>query len=152
MSAVTLVRLKASMRVLGPSSDSAFEFALQAVLVLNLADAVLTSWWVSTGWATEANPLMNQVLELGVGPFLLTKAILGMTAVVILKAHRTHVLSRIGVVAILAVYLGVIGLHVAHGAQRLNEGTLVATADGQSLFPDQVEAPQSHYGTQNLWP
>ncbi len=127
MSAVTTItRIKSS---LFESHGTPFEIALQAVLVLNIGDAVLTSWWVATGWATEANPLMNRVLELGIGPFLFTKAIVGMTAVLILKLHRKHLLSRIGVIAILTAYLAVIGLHLAHGAQRISEGTMIASSD-----------------------
>ena len=129
MSAVTIARVKAA---LNESAGAPFEIALQAVLILNIGDAVLTSWWVATGWATEANPLMNRVLELGIGPFLFTKAVIGMTAVLILKAHQKHLLSKIGLVAILAAYLAVIGLHLSHGAHRLNEGTLIASIDGDS--------------------
>ncbi len=106
-----------------------FEVALQAVLILNIGDAVLTSWWIATGWATEANPLMNRVLELGIGPFLFTKAMVGMIAVMILKTHRAHLLSRVGIVAILVAYVAVMGHHLAHGAQRLSEGTMIASAD-----------------------
>ena len=115
-------------QAVSPASTS-FEFALRAVLLLNIFDAVLTSWWVATGWATEANPLMNRVLELGIGPFLLTKLLVGMAAVMILKAHHRHPLSQIGVVTILAVYVLVFMVHVSHSAERLAEGTMIASID-----------------------
>jgi len=131
MAAVTGTQFKASS---SESSGALFEKALQAVLILNIGDAVLTSWWVATGWATEANPLMNRVLELGIGPFLFTKAIIGMTAVMILKAHRKHLFSRIGLVAILLAYVMVMGHHLAHGAQRLRQGTMIASVDEATQF------------------
>ena len=131
MTAVPSAQFKGS---LSESSGALFEKALQAVLILNIGDAVLTSWWVATGWATEANPLMNRVLELGIGPFLFTKAVIGMTAVMILKAHRKHLLSRIGLVAILLAYVMVMGHHLAHGAQRLRQGTMIASVDDVVQF------------------
>ena len=119
MSAVTIARVKAS---LNESAGSPFELALQAVLILNIGDAVLTSWWVATGWATEANPLMNRVLELGIGPFLFTKAIIGMTAVIILKAHQTHLLSQ---------RFGRLPVHILDFDARLNEDRVIKRADLQ---------------------
>ncbi len=115
-------------QALSPASTS-FEFALRAVLLLNIFDAILTSWWVATGWATEANPLMNRVLELGIGPFLFTKLLVGMAAVLILKAHHRHPLSQIGVVTILAAYVLVFMVHVSHSAERLADGTMIASND-----------------------
>ncbi len=110
-------------------SGAGFELALQAVLALNFADAVLTSWWVASGSATEANPLMNRVLELGIGPFLFTKVAIGMVSVLVLKAHRRHVLSRLGLAAILAAYAAVFAIHVSHGADRFRDGTLISSVD-----------------------
>jgi hypothetical protein len=129
MSSVTIARVKVALN----ESTGPFERALQAVLILNIGDAVLTSWWVATGWATEANPLMNRVLELGIGPFLFTKALVGMFAVVILKAHQNRLISKIGLAAILIAYLGVLGVHLSHGAHRLSEGTIIASIDGDPL-------------------
>lgn len=123
MAAVTRAETKVS------AGGGFFEVALRAVLILNIGDAVLTSWWIATGWATEANPLMNRVLELGIGPFLFTKAMVGMIAVMILKTHRAHLLSRVGIVAILLAYVAVMGHHISHGAQRLSEGTMIASID-----------------------
>ena len=129
MSSVTIARVKAALN----ESTGPFELALQAVLILNIGDAVLTSWWVATGWATEANPLMNRVLEFGIGPFLFTKAMVGMFAVVVLKAHKHRLVSKIGLAAILMAYLAVLGIHLSHGAHRLSEGTMVASIDGEQF-------------------
>ena len=52
--------------------------ALFLVLLLNVFDAVLTSFVVSNALAIEMNPLMGAVLELGIAPFVIVKiSILG---------------------------------------------------------------------------
>jgi hypothetical protein len=52
-----------------------YVFLYVVALLLSLTDAFLTLKLLDIG-ALEANPLMRMVLELGIGPFLLTKFIL----------------------------------------------------------------------------
>ena len=105
------------------------ERAVQALLLLNVADAVFTSWWVSAGWATEANPLMAHALAAGVGPFIFVKVLLGTVAVLFLRAHSHRPLSRVGIVAALVVYTCVLGFHLSEGAAQYDAGTLLSVAN-----------------------
>ncbi|NQV88790.1 MAG: hypothetical protein HQ488_00510 [Parcubacteria group bacterium] len=47
--------------------------ALWLVVILNLCDAFATWYWVSTGAATEANPVMNLALSAGAEYFFVYK-------------------------------------------------------------------------------
>jgi hypothetical protein len=52
------------------------EFFLKSIVVLNLADALLTSIWVMLGIASEANPIMRTLLDCNILSFVVTKLIL----------------------------------------------------------------------------
>jgi hypothetical protein len=104
------------------------ELAIRMIVVLNVIDATCTAWWVRAGWATEANPLMAQVLELGLMPFMLTKLALGMSAAFFLHTHRNLPLARFGIVGALIVYSLVGAIHLRQGAQQWNSGQLLALA------------------------
>ncbi|MBK7858114.1 MAG: hypothetical protein IPJ65_05720 [Archangiaceae bacterium] len=105
------------------------ERAVQALLVLNLLDAVFTSWWVSAGWATEANPLMARALELGLAPFIAAKLALGMFAALILRTHAPrHRLARAGLVMALVAYASVTALHLSQSATQASSGKMLTVA------------------------
>ena len=82
---------------------------------LNLLDAMLTIVWVRNGVATEGNHLMARLLDSGDFPFLMTKIAIGaVTALVILRWGNLP-LARHGLTVALAVYIGLMGVHVVTG-------------------------------------
>lgn len=85
------------------------------LFTLNLLDALLTLVWVRTGTASEANVLMASLLEIGDYQFIIAKLAIGaLTAVVILKWGYVKIAKPLVSVA-LAVYIGLMGIHVLTG-------------------------------------
>lgn len=78
---------------------------LAVTLFLNLADAVLTMYWLMSGAATEANPLMEQALAWGPIPFVLGKTSLVALGSWILWKRRRRPLAVVCIfIAFLAYY------------------------------------------------
>ncbi len=101
---------------------------LKALLVLNALDAVFTSWWVAAGWATEANPVMAQVLEHGLAAFIAVKLGLGMLVALILRPHAHRLIARVGVTAAVLAYVAVLFIHLHASASQVVDGTLLTIA------------------------
>ena len=89
----------------------------QTVLLfgLNLLDALLTIWWVRSGVATEGNQLMAELLNIGNFPFLAVKVAIGAVTVMVLLRYSERPLARYGLTASLAVYLGLMLVHIFTG-------------------------------------
>jgi len=82
---------------------------------LNLLDALLTIVWVRSGVATESNQLMAELLDIGNGPFLIVKLAMGFVATLVLVRYGHRRMARYGLVIALAVYIGLMGIHVFTG-------------------------------------
>jgi hypothetical protein len=82
---------------------------------LNLLDALLTIVWVRSGVATEGNQLMANLLDIGNGPFLTVKIAMGAVAALVLFRWANRPLARYGLAVALAVYLGLMGVHIFTG-------------------------------------
>ncbi|MEQ1923850.1 MAG: DUF5658 family protein [Pyrinomonadaceae bacterium] len=82
---------------------------------LNLLDALLTIVWVRSGVATEGNQLMATLLDIGNGPFLGVKIAIGVVAAVVLMRWGSKPLARYGLAVALAVYIGLMGIHLFTG-------------------------------------
>lgn len=85
------------------------------LFTLNLLDALLTIVWVRSGVATEGNQLMATLLDIGNGPFLAVKIAIGVVAAVVLIKARHHKLTKYGLSIALAVYLGLMVIHLFTG-------------------------------------
>ena len=85
------------------------------LFVLNLLDALLTIVWVRSGVATEGNQLMATLLDIGNAPFLGVKIAIGVVAAVVLIRSRNNVLAKYGVAIAIAVYLGLMVVHIFTG-------------------------------------
>jgi len=84
---------------------------------LNLLDAILTIVWVRNGVATEGNQLMAELLDSGDVTFLSAKIAIGaVTALVLLKWGNLR-LARYGLTLALAVYIGLMGIHLVTGLE-----------------------------------
>lgn len=82
---------------------------------LNLLDALLTIVWVRSGVATEGNQLMASLLDIGNGPFLGVKIAIGVVAAFVLMRWGSRPLARYGLAVALAVYVGLMGIHLFTG-------------------------------------
>lgn len=85
------------------------------LFALNLFDAVLTIVWVRSGVATEGNQLMAALLDIGNGPFLGAKVAVGVVAAFVLIKWGNRPLARYGLAVALAVYFGLMGVHLFTG-------------------------------------
>jgi len=85
------------------------------LFALNLLDALLTIVWVRSGVATEGNQLMASLLDIGNGPFLGVKIMIGFVAAIVLFRHRNKKVARYGLAVALAVYIGLMGIHMFTG-------------------------------------
>ena len=85
------------------------------LFALNVLDAVLTIVWVRSGVATEGNQLMASLLDVGNMPFLIVKIAIGAVAAVVLSRWGSKRLARYGLAVALAVYIGLMGIHLFTG-------------------------------------
>ncbi len=89
------------------------------LFALNLLDALLTIVWVRSGVATEGNQLMASLLDIGNGPFLGVKIAIGAIAAIVLIRWSNRPLARYGTVIALALYIGLMGIHIFTGLSAL---------------------------------
>ena len=83
-----------------------------AIVIMNFLDATLTVFWLSSGAATEANPLMATLVDVGSVPFVLGKMFLVSAGVYLLWRHRQHPLSVVGTFGIFMLYYLTILYHL----------------------------------------
>ncbi len=86
---------------------------------LNWLDAQLTLVWIRAGLATEGNPLMAQLLDHSDLLFLSAKIAIGVFAAFIFYRFAHLAVARRGVKIALAVYGGVMLIHLATGVTAL---------------------------------
>jgi Domain of unknown function (DUF5658) len=77
---------------------------LAATLLFNLIDLVLTTTLVTLGLASEANPLMAALLDLGPVAFAAAKIAAVSLGVLVLARFHAHRLARAGTIATFAAY------------------------------------------------
>jgi hypothetical protein len=82
---------------------------------LNLLDALLTLIWVRNGIADEGNHLMARLLEIGDLSFLGAKVAIGAVTVFVLLKWSYLKLAHYGLAVALAVYIGLMGVHLLTG-------------------------------------
>lgn len=79
-------------------------YAVVAVVVLNLADAVFTLWWVHTGVATEANLLLADLVVGNTIGFAAVKFGLVSLGLLLLWRERRRWLASFGIATSFAAY------------------------------------------------
>ncbi len=84
---------------------------LLAIFLLNIGDALFTLLWLQRGGA-EGNPIMQWMLDIGVGAFLFQKCIVVGLWLLILIAHRNYRAARLGLWSTLTVYTLLIAYHL----------------------------------------
>jgi len=96
------------------------------LFALNWIDAQLTLIWVRSGIASEGNGLMNQLLKIGDGPFLLAKLAVGSFAAYVLYRCAHLPLARRGMQVALMIYCALMFAHAATGLSALGWETPLA--------------------------
>lgn len=102
--------LTVSLPIVRPRDS--FQLALILLLLLNFADALFTLHWVTTGVATEANPVMAWALDHGAEFFLLSKLLIVTSGVALLWRHADRPSVRLAAVPAFVLYSLVVGMHV----------------------------------------
>ncbi len=82
-----------------------------AAVILSVLDAYLTLNVLGRG-ATEANPVMSAVLDLGGGAFVVLKTAVTAFGAAILFRVRHLLVARTGMLAVVAAYVGLMCYHV----------------------------------------
>ncbi len=89
------------------------------LFVLNWADAQLTIIWIRMNVATEGNALMAFLLDLGEGPFLGFKLVVGAFAAYILYRFANRTIAQRGMKIVLGLYIALMGIHTITGLSAL---------------------------------
>ncbi len=85
---------------------------VRLVLALNVADALFTASYVMTGRAEEANPAMNQLMQLSPGMFVFGKLALVVFGLSLLWRHRMRASAAAALVMLFVVYYTVFLFHM----------------------------------------
>ena len=88
----------------GEATWRGLSLVVQAVVVLNLLDAVLTLFWVNTGIATEANVLLAELVESNAVLFMAVKLALVSAGMWLLWRHRERPLAVFGMLLAFLTY------------------------------------------------
>lgn len=89
------------------------EWLVRAVIVLNLADALLTLVSVLSRHAHEANPLMEELIDRSPPLFVAAKLALISLGSLLLWRNRHLPLAVVGIFVVFVVYYGLLLLHLA---------------------------------------
>lgn len=84
---------------------------LLCIFILNIGDAAFTLLWLQRGGG-EGNPVMQFMLDIGVGAFLFQKCIVVGIWLLILTAHRNYRSARAGLWSTLSAYTLLIVYHL----------------------------------------
>ncbi len=85
---------------------------LLMTFVMNVADGLMTILWVSSQLAIEANPMMDVLLQIHPGLFLLGKVGLVTGGLLILAQRRNQVAAVLGIILVFIVYSLIIAYHM----------------------------------------
>jgi hypothetical protein len=105
--------LDAATRAIGsPEHFRWLKGIVKALLVLNLLDAAFTTLWVTAGLASEANPLLAELVAEHPVWFALVKTTLVGLGSLLLWRKRTRPLAVVGIFAAFLVYYAVLLYHL----------------------------------------
>jgi len=94
------------------TKDIPFFLALIFLLLLNIFDAFSTLYWIDNGLAIEANPLMNDWINLGSNYFLTLKLGIVSFCAVMLWRVRNRKLTYFLLTPVFMIYIYVCAKHV----------------------------------------
>ncbi len=82
------------------------------IFVLNVLDGVLTVFWVSSGLAEEANPLMDELLHMSPALFMIGKLSLVALGSVLLWLNRNQPAAVVAIFCLFLVYYCLLLYHL----------------------------------------
>lgn len=97
-------------------------YAVVGVVLLNLADAVFTLWWVHTGVATEANVLLQDLVVRNAVAFAGAKFGLVSLGLLLLWRERRRPLATFGIAMCFAAYNMLMLYHLGIAAWTVENG------------------------------
>ena len=86
----------------------------KSVLVLNLLDAIFTTLWVAAGLATEANPLLAELVTDHPVVFVLAKTTLVGLGSLLLWSRRNRPVAVVGIFGVFLVYYAILLYHLGY--------------------------------------
>ena len=96
---------------------------LRVAVVLNISDALFTLWWVLTGRAREANPLLAHLIDYSPVLFIVVKTGLCSLGLVLLWRLRRRPLAVVGLMIVFLAYYFLLWIHL--GALGAELGTFL---------------------------
>lgn len=106
-----------SRRALAIGSPQHFRWLkgiIATVFVFNVLDGLLTIYWIVTGQATEANPLMEEVLDISPALFMAVKLGLVGLGSILLWRTRDSPVAVVSVFLLFMVYYFLLLYHLQH--------------------------------------
>ena len=97
------------------------EGVVKAVVVMNLLDAVLTLLWVRAGFATEANPFIEHIVNQSGLVFVVSKLVLVFLGTTLLWRYRTRPLAVMGIFLAFMVYYGILLVHLRFASHLVGQ-------------------------------
>tara|TARA_B100000131_G_C17932919_1_gene539112 strand:- start:184 stop:492 length:309 start_codon:yes stop_codon:yes gene_type:complete len=82
-----------------------FKKILIWLLILNLFDLIMTLVFITSNEAREANPIMNQALEVGILPFGILKIFLVTAGVWLFWKNKNSIVSQYAAIFCLLAYI-----------------------------------------------
>lgn len=79
---------------------------------MNVVDAVMTIAWISVGSASEANPIMEKLLNWGTIPFFIGKMAIVVGGSLVLWKYRKRPMAVVGIFLLFLVYYFLILYHL----------------------------------------
>ena len=92
-------------------SDYTFGRTLILLIILNIIDTIATLYWISEGVASEANPIMQNWIQINVLGFVVIKLVLVFGCALCLWKFRRRLLAHILIVPVILIYLYVFAIH-----------------------------------------
>ena len=92
-------------------SNHVYAKFLILLIILNIIDTGGTLYWVSEGIATEANPIMQNWLQINVSAFIFVKLAVVFLCVGVLWVARPRPLAHFLILLTLAVYVYIFIVH-----------------------------------------
>ena len=84
---------------------------LKATIVMNMLDGIFTLYWVHSGAATEANPLLAEIVYHPLIFLGIKWSLVGLGSVLLWKRHKSP-LAVIGIVLMFTIYYAIITYHL----------------------------------------
>ncbi len=106
--------LRVRMPIAAPGQYRWLHGVVKGVLVLNLADALFTLYWVRAGHAREANDLIDELVNEHAVLFVVTKLALVGLGSWLLWNRRSRPLAVVAIFVVFLVYYAILMLHLDH--------------------------------------